>query len=493
MTSSDVETEKGSLMSYSYPRIGLLIDGEWIHDRDACLQVVNPSNEEILADVPKATAADLQRALAAADRARRIWRDTAPEARARVLRQASALLRERMDAFCQTISLELGKPLSDARYEVERACAIMEWDAGEAVRLYGRINPSAPGMLQLVLRQPIGPVAAFTPWNAPLSSPARKLSGALAAGCSVILKAAEETPGAACLYAQCLMDAGLPSGVLSLVFGDPNEISEALITSPVIRMVTFTGSVNVGKRLTQLAAAQMKPVLMELGGHAPVLVAEDADPVQVARMSAAAKVRMAGQICVSPTRFIVHERIYDAFLVAFAKAVGEVRVGDGFESGVQMGPVANPRRLAAAQALVEDARRRGARVLTGGHRLGEKGYFYAPTVIADVPREALVMSEEPFCPLALCVSVASLREGIDLANSVSVGLAGYAFTNSLSTAEQIGREIECGILSINHFGGPAPDMPFGGLKDSGFGREGGSESLESYTVTRMVSQKAFIA
>jgi succinate-semialdehyde dehydrogenase/glutarate-semialdehyde dehydrogenase len=472
-----------------YPKVGLLIDGKWTLDRPACMQVRNPSNDAVMADVPRASSSDLEHALRTADRGFRVWKATAPDARAKVLRKASELLRARLEAIAEIITLELGKPLADSRYEVERACTILEWDAAEAQRLYGRINPSGPGMQQLVLRQPIGPVAAFTPWNAPLGSPARKLSGALAAGCSVILKAAEETPGAACLFAQCLLDAGLPPEVLTLVFGDGREISTRLIESPLVRMVTFTGSVAVGKELSRLAASHMKPALMELGGHAPVVIAEDVDAVTVGKLAAAAKVRMAGQICVSPTRFIVHRGVYKAFVDSFAASMRDVRVGDGFSAGVQMGPLANARRLSAVERLVEDAKASGAKVAAGGARIGDKGCFFAPTVLADVPLQAKVMTEEPFGPLAPCVAVSTLEEGIATANSLSVGLAGYAFTNSLHEAEILARELECGILSINHFGGPAADMPFGGVKESGIGREGGSESLHAYTVTKMVSQR----
>jgi succinate-semialdehyde dehydrogenase/glutarate-semialdehyde dehydrogenase len=343
-------------------------------------------------------------------------------------------------------------------------------------------------MQKLVLRQPVGPVAAFTPWNVPLSSPARKVSAALSAGCSIVLKAAEETPGAACALVQCFVDAGLPAGVLNLVFGDPAQISSTLIASPVIRMVTLTGSVQVGKHLTQLAAASMKPVLMELGGHAPVLVCEGVDGAAVGRLAAAGKMRVTGQICASPSRFIVHRSVYAPFVEAFAAAAADLRVGDGLQPGVQMGPVASMRRLAAVQALVDDARRRGARVAAGGHRIGERGCFFAPTVLADVPLDADAMTTEPFGPLAACVCVTDLDEGLAIANSLSVGLAAYAFTNSLHDAERIGRELECGVLSINHFGAPGADTPFGGVKESGLGREGGECTLDAYTVTKTVLQ-----
>ena len=460
----------------AYPRIGLFIDGQWEYHHPVGPQVRNPSTEAVLAAVPLAGVGELDRALEAAQQGFLVWRDTPAE-------------RERRERIAQIITLELGKPIADSRFEVDRACAIMEWDAAESLRLYGRINPSGPGMQQMVLRQPTGPVAAFTPWNAPLGSPSRKISGALAAGCSIVVKAAEETPGAACAYVQCFADAGLPPGVLNLVFGDPALISAHLIASPIIRVITFTGSIAVGKHLTQLAAKEMKPVIMELGGHAPVIVCDDVDPVRAGRMAGAAKFRMAGQICTSPTRFIVDEKIYAPFVQSFAETAGALKVGDGLAEDVQMGPVANGRRLAAIEDLVNDAVAAGARVANGGRRIGERGFFYAPTVLADVPRTAKAMSTEPFGPLGLCVPASSLDDAIALANSLPVGLAGYAFTNSVDAVEKLGRYLECGIMSINHFGGPAADMPFGGVKQSGIGREGGHESLDAYTTTKMVSLK----
>jgi succinate-semialdehyde dehydrogenase/glutarate-semialdehyde dehydrogenase len=472
----------------TYPRIGLFIDGHWIHDRPPCHEVRNPSDESLLGPVPSASPQDLEQALRAAHKGFLTWRDTPPQERARLLQRVTALMNERREDIGRIITLEQGKPFGDGRAEVDRACSFLEWDASECLRTYGTVIPSGPQQQRLVLRQPVGPVAAFTPWNVPISSPARKLSAALAAGCSVILKAAEETPGAACAFVQCFVDAGLPPGVLNLVFGEPANISSTLIASSVIRMITLTGSVQVGKQLAQLAGMAMKPALLELGGHAPVLIGEGVDGAKVGRMAAAAKMRMAGQICASPTRFIAHRSVYEEFVAGFAQAAAAMKVGDGFAPGTQMGPLANGRRLAAIQSLVEDAKARGARVATGGHRVGERGYFYAPTVLADVPLDADAMTTEPFGPLALCVAVASLDEGLELANKLSVGLSGYAFTNSLDDAERISRELECGVLTVNSFATPGADAPFGGVKESGIGREGGAESLDAYLVSKTVLQ-----
>ncbi|RTZ45473.1 NAD-dependent succinate-semialdehyde dehydrogenase [Candidimonas sp. SYP-B2681] len=473
----------------SYPDIGLFINGQWIYDREVYQEVLNPSDETVLGVLPRASDEDLASALAAASRGFQVWRNTPPEVRVQVIRRAAGLLRERAEQIAHIITLENGKPLAQAKAEVERSANFFDWDTAELLRNYGTIVPSEPQMQKLILRQPIGPVAAFTPWNVPLSSPARKTSAALSAGCSIVLKAAEETPGAACALVQCFVDAGLPAGVLNLVFGDPARISSQLISSPVIRMVTLTGSVQVGKVLTKLAAEAMKPVLMELGGHAPVLIGDDVDAADLGRMAATAKTRVTGQICASPSRFIVHQNVYADFVSAFASAINEIKVGDGLDPATQMGPVATARRLAAMEGFVQDAKCRGARVAAGGFRVGTQGYFFAPTVLADVPLEADAMTSEPFGPLAACVSVASLDEALALSNSLSVGLAAYAFTNSLHDAERISRELDCGVLSINHFGAPGADMPFGGTKESGIGREGGLTSLDAYTVSKSVLQK----
>jgi succinate-semialdehyde dehydrogenase/glutarate-semialdehyde dehydrogenase len=472
-----------------YPRVGLYIDGEWIYDREVAVEVKNPANEEVLGKVPKATSDDLARALDAAARGFLVWRDTPPQQRVKVIQKATALMRERLDLIATTITLENGKLYSNSYAEADRSLNFFEWNAAQSLRDYGLIVPGESQMQKFILRQPIGPVAAFTPWNVPISSAARKVSAALSAGCSVILKPAEETPATACLVVKAFEDAGLPPGVLNLVFGNPAEISSTLIASPVIRLVTFTGSVGVGKHLTQLAAAAMKPVLMELGGHAPVLVCEGVDGAAVGRLAALGKTNASGQICASPSRFIVHRTVYDDFVAAFSGAVKEVRVGDGFSKTAKMGPVASARRLSAMQSLVADAKQRGARIAAGGNRIGDRGYFFEPTVLADVPVDADAMTIEPFGPLAACVRVDDLGEAIELANSLSVGLAAYAFTNSLEDSERISRELECGILSINHFGTPDADTPFGGVKDSGIGREGGPSTLDAYTITKTVLQK----
>lgn len=488
---SDVKTRTDKKSdARTYPKVGLLIDGEWIYDRPAWSQVVNPSDETVLGPVPSASAEDLDRVLNAAQRAFEVWRKVPPAKRSELLHRTAALMRARSESIAPVITLEQGKPLSDAKNEIIRSASFLDWDAEQLLRSYGRIVPSEYPMQQLVIKEPVGPVAAFTPWNVPLSAPSRKISGALAAGCSVIIKPAEETPATACLFAQCFIDAGLPDGVLNIVFGNPGEISTRLISSPVVRMITLTGSVGVGKQLTRLAADGMKPVLMELGGHGPVLVDGDVDPSAVARLATVAKFRMAGQICASPTRFLVHRDVYQEFVASFAKEANSLKVGDGFANDVQMGPVASERRLSAISALVDDAVRRGAKVAAGGQRVGNRGYFYAPTVLSDVPVESEVMRVEPFGPLALCVPVADMDEGLSVANSLSLGLAGYLFTNSLERMEHMSRELQCGVVANNCFTVSGADAPFGGYKESGIGREGGEESLESYMVTKTILRRS---
>ncbi|MBW6396645.1 NAD-dependent succinate-semialdehyde dehydrogenase [Roseomonas sp. HJA6] len=469
----------------TYPTLKLRIAGDWRQRPGA--PVHNPLDDSVIGEVPYATRADLDDALAAAVEGQRIWRRTAPARRAGIMREATRLLRDRADAIAAAVTLEQGKPRAQAKVEVLRACDIIEWDAEEGRRAYGRVIPAEPGMRHIVLREPIGLVAGFAPWNFPVSSPTRKVAGALAAGCAIILKASEETPAGAMHLVEAFIDAGVPRGVLQLVFGVPSEISEYLIPQPDVRLVTFTGSVPVGKRLSALAGAHMKPAIMELGGHAPVIVCDDVDVESAAALSATVKSRNAGQVCVAPTRFYVDDAVHDRFADAFGETARAVRVGDGLDPATQMGPVANPRRLEAMQRLVADAVARGARVLAGGERIGNRGCLFPLTVLADVPDDALAMHEEPFGPLALISRTRDLGEAIAKANALPFGLAGYAFTHSAPRVERLSEELEVGNLSINHLVASVPETPFGGVKDSGYGREGGSEGLACYTVTKNVS------
>lgn len=469
-----------------YPDLHLYINGEW-RKTASDLSVVNPATEEEIGRLPHAEVSDLSDAVASADKGFKLWSQVSPADRAKVLFKAAAIMRERQEEIATAITAEHGKPLQQARLEVIRGCEFFEWDAGEATRTYGRIIPSAPGVRYLVHHQPIGIVAAFSPWNFPMSQPCRKVAGAVASGCSIILKAAEETPAGALHIARALHDAGLPPGVLNLVFGTPADISDYLIRQEQVRLVAFTGSTPVGKHLTTLAAQHMTPVLMELGGHAPVIVCEDTDVESAALCGAVRKMRNAGQVCTSPTRFFVHESIFDEYTKTFVKRAAETVVGNGFDEGVEMGPLANDRRVGALADLVEDARAQGAELKTGGSRIGDKGYFFEPTVLANVPDSARVMQEEPFGPLAIINPVASLDEAIEKANSVPYGLAAYGFTNRADYVDRMVEGVEAGNLSINTLEASLPETPFGGVKSSGYGREGGTEGLHHYMITKNVS------
>ncbi|MDR7126727.1 NAD-dependent succinate-semialdehyde dehydrogenase [Pseudotabrizicola sp. 4114] len=475
-----------------YPDLKLYIAGEWRKTSED-LAVLNPATEEEIGRHPRASRRDLDDALSAAVEGFAIWRRTAPRERANVILRAAALMRERLEEIARSITLEHGKPLRQARLEVIRGAEFFEWDAGEAMRTYGRVIPSGPGESFTVHHQPCGVVAAFSPWNFPMSQPARKIGGALAAGCSIILKAAEETPAGALHIARAFEDAGLPRGVLNLVFGDPAEISGYLIPQEPVRLVAFTGSTVVGRHLTTLASEHMTPVLMELGGHAPVIVCEDTDVEKAAISGAVRKYRNAGQVCTSPTRFFVHDSVYERFRDTFVRRAAETVVGNGLEDGVEMGPLANERRITALSELVEDARAKGAEVLAGGKRHGDKGYFFQPTVLANVPEAARVMQEEPFGPLAVINPVPSLDAAIAQANSVPYGLAGYAFTNRADYLAQLSEEVEVGNLSINTLEASMPETPFGGVKSSGYGREGGSEGISNYMVIKHVWHSSKIA
>ena len=469
----------------------LYIDGEWLDAKGRATQpVINPATDEPVAVLPHASRADLDRALGAAERGYAVWRKVPALERARILKRAADLIRERAAEIARRMTLEQGKPLAESTLEVGGAADIFEWNAEEARRLYGRlVPPRMAGQRLMVTREPVGPVAAFAPWNFPALLPARKISAALAAGCSCIIKPAEETPSPTLLIAKALEDAGLPKGVLNVVFGVPAEISEYLIASPVIRKISFTGSTIVGKQLQKLAAEGVKRCTMELGGHAPVVVFADADLDKAAAASVVAKYRNAGQVCVSPTRFYVHEEIHDRFAGRFAELARGLKIGDGLDKESAMGPCANPRRLEAMAGLVADAESHGAKRLAGGQRIGNKGFFWQPTVLRDVPDEASIMSNEPFGPVAVINRFRDFDAVVREANRLPYGLAAFAFTNSAKTAADIGEALEAGMVGINSFLISLAEMPFGGVKESGYGSEGGSESLDSYLVTKTISHQ----
>jgi succinate-semialdehyde dehydrogenase/glutarate-semialdehyde dehydrogenase len=474
----------------AYPNVQLHVDGRWRPaEGNRTLPVLNPATEEEIGTVAHASRADLDEALAAAERGFGQWRKVSAFDRSKLMRKAADLLRSRADEIARLMTQEQGKPVGEAKMETLAAADIIDWFAEEARRAYGRVIPArAEGVYQLVVKEPVGPVAAFTPWNFPINQVVRKLSAAVATGCSIVVKAPEETPASPAELVRCFVDAGLPAGVANLVYGVPAEISEYLIPHPVIRKVTFTGSTPVGKQLAALAGQHMKRVTMELGGHAPAIVFDDADLDLAARTLAAAKFRNAGQVCVSPTRFLVQESLYEPFVERFVAAAKAVRVGNGMEEGTQMGPLAHDRRIPWVEGLVADARQKGGEVHTGGERIGNKGYFYQPTVLTGVSKEARMMNEEPFGPVAMIAPFREMEEVVEEANRLPYGLASYAFTRSAKTANAIAAKVETGMMTINHLGLALPEVPFGGVKDSGYGSEGGSEAIEAYLNTKFVSQ-----
>jgi succinate-semialdehyde dehydrogenase/glutarate-semialdehyde dehydrogenase len=474
----------------SYPNTQLFINGEWQDAQSGkTLAVFNPATGKEIGRVAHADVADLDRALAAAQKGFETWRDMTAIERNKIMRKAAALMRERAGEIAAVLTQEQGKPLVEAKGEAMAAGDIIEWFADEGLRIYGRIVPSRFNLAQrqMVLKDPVGVVAAFTPWNFPINQVVRKLGAALASGCAMIVKAPEETPAAPAALIRAFQDAGIPPGVLNLVYGNPAQISEYLIPHPVVRKITFTGSTPVGKQLAAIAGKHMKRVTMELGGHAPVIVCEDADIALAVKASGAAKFRNAGQVCISPTRFLVHESIKKDFADAMVKTAQSLKVGDGLAEGTTMGPLANPRRLTAMAEFTKDAVEKGATVLAGGERIGDAGNFWQPTILADVPLQAKVFNDEPFGPMAAIRAFNTLDEAIAEANRLSYGLAGYAFTKSLKNADQLARRVEVGMLWMNMPALPSAEMPFGGIKDSGYGSEGGPEAVDAYLNARAVA------
>ena len=476
----------------NYPDTQLLIDGQW---RDGVegrvLPVIDPASGETIGQVAHATQPDFDAALSSVSKGFTAWSAISAFERSKMMRRAADLLRERSDRIASLLTREQGKPLKEAKAEVMAGADVVDWFAEEARRTYGQLIPArAAGVTQMAIKMPVGPVAAFTPWNFPINQVVRKLSAALAGGCSIIVKAPEETPAAPAELLRAFVDAGVPAGTVNLLYGVPAEISEYLIAHPVIRKISFTGSTPVGKHLAALAGRHMKRATMELGGHAPAIVFEDADLRKAVELLALAKFRNAGQVCVSPTRFLVQEGVYDEVLDAFTAAAKAVKVGSGSDPSTQMGPLANDRRIPALESLIQDAIDRGAELRTGGRRIGNKGYFFEPTVLANVSREARIMNEEPFGPVAVFNPFSSLEEVVEEANRLPFGLASYAFTGSADIAHALGQRIEAGMTTINHNGLALPEVPFGGVKDSGYGTEGGSEAIEAYLVTKFVSHAA---
>ena len=478
-------------MTTTFPNTQLFINGIWKDAEKAeWLEVVDPATEDVVGKVALARTADLDLALEAAEKAFRTWKEVAPFARYKMMRKAGDLIRERADYIARLMTIEQGKPLFEAKGETMLAADTIDWYAEEGRRAYGRIIPSQfTGVNQMVIREPVGVVAAFSPWNFPINQAVRKISGAVAAGCSIIIKGPEETPASCAELVRAFADAGIPDGVVNLVYGVPAEISSYLIPHPVVKKISFTGSTAVGKQLASLAGLHMKLATMELGGHAPAIVFDDADINSALDVLTTQKFRNAGQVCVAPTRFMVQEKMYDRFVEGYIEIAKNIVVGNGLDSATTMGPLANERRLTAMDDFVANAVETGATVHTGGKRLGNKGYFFGPTVLTDVGLEAQIMNEEPFGPLVPISSFHDLDEALAEANRLPYGLAAYAYTSSSKTADALARGIESGIIGINHHGQPSIETPFGGIKDSGYGKENGSEGLSAFMHEKLVSHK----
>ena len=473
-----------------YSDLKLYIDGQWLNGEGRKGEdVVNPATGKVLGHLPHASKSDLDMALGAAQKGFQVWKNTSAYERGKIMRKAADLLRERVEQVATAQTMEQGKSINESRIEVMTSADIIDWYAEEGRRAYGRIVPGrGKGVRQIVLQEPVGVVAAFTPWNFPTLTPVRKIAGALAAGCSIIIKASEETPAGCYELVKCFADAGLPAGVLNLVFGVPAQISEHLVASDIVRKISFTGSIPVGKHLAGLAAKGMKRATMELGGHSPVVVFDDFDPEKAADIISAFKYRNAGQVCISPTRFYVQEKGYNKFVARFTEYAKGLKLGDGLEKGTTIGPLANPRRLDAMESFVNDAKARGGKIQTGGNRHGNQGFFFEPTVITDVPDDSKIMTEEPFGPVAPIVPFKTFDEVVQRANSLQFGLAAYTFTNSASQAIAIGDAIQSGMVGVNSVAISTPETPFGGIKESGYGSEGGIEGLQAYMNTKFISQ-----
>lgn len=473
----------------TYVDTDLYIGGKWVAaSSKRRADVTNPATGEVIGTVAHAGPVDFERAVAGAVEGFGTWSRTSAFDRYKVIRKAAQLLRDRLEHAATVLTTDEGKPLSESRLEVASSCDLLDWFAEEGRRTYGRTIPSRSLTVQQVsVKDPVGPCVGFTPWNFPMSQIVRKLGPALAVGCSIIVKGPEEAPAAPAVLFSCLHEAGLPPGVANLLFGTPAEISQYLVPHPAIRKISFTGSVPVGKQLAALAGQHMKRTTMELGGHAPVIVAEDANIEAATSALIASKFRNAGQVCISPTRFLIHRKVHDEFVEAFVSKTRALKVADGLAQGTQMGPLISERRRAAVEALIEDAVSQGATIATGGERVGNVGYFFAPTVVTNVTSKMRAMNEEPFGPVAWVRSYSELDEAVDEANRLPFGLGSYAWTSNAATARKLAQMVQAGMLTINHNGLGLPETPYGGIKDSGHGYEGGSEALEAYLNTRFVT------
>ena len=477
-------------MKDKYISTKLFINGYWVDSvKNETIEIHNPATEDYIGTVSHARKEDLDLALNAAQKGFLTWKNFSALERSKIMRKAADILKSRTKDIAKLMTIESGKPIADAEIELGMGIDQIEWFAEEGRRAYGRIIPSRlKAVNQFVFKEPVGVVAAFTPWNWPVQQTARKIAPALASGCSIIVKGPEETPTSTAEFVKAFDEAGIPKGTLNLVFGTPSEISEYLIPHPIVKKVTFTGSTQVGKQLMSLAGRYMKKVTMELGGHSPAIICEDANIETAANILVGTKFRNAGQICISPSRFLVHKKVYEKFLNLFVAKVQSIKVGNGLEDDIKMGPLIHERRLQTIEKLVKDAVDRGANIVTGGKRIGNKGYFFEPTVLTEVSKDSKLMNEEPFGPLAPILSFDHLDDALDEANRLEYGLAAYVYTNNLKLAQELGSNIESGQISINHHGLGLVENPFGGVKGSGVGSEMGAEGIEPYLNVKFISQ-----
>lgn len=475
----------------AYGEIKLLIDGEWRKGDGGGEDIINPATGEVIGHCPHASTAELDMALAAAEKGFAVWSKKTPLERQKVMEGAARNLEARIDEVAATLTVEQGKPFGESKLEIGFVIDMFRWYGEEGKRAYGRmVPPRMPGLRQMVVKEPVGPVAAFVAWNFPGTNVIRKVAGAVGAGCSIIIKPSEETPGTAMAIVGALQDAGLPDGVVNMVFGVPDTVSRHVLASPICKKLSFTGSVPVGKHLQKLAADNLMRCTMELGGHSPVVVFDDADVDKAIATMGGFKFRNAGQVCVSPTRFYVQDNVYSKFVDGVTEMAKNMKVGNGMDDGVQMGPLIADRRLEVMESFVADAKDKGAKITTGGERMGNVGSFYAPTVMADVPDEAMIMSEEPFGPLAPITPFKGVDDVLERANSLSFGLASYVWTTDGVKAKTMQHELNAGMVAVNHPGVSMPETPFGGVNESGYGSEGGIEGLEAYQRTKFMTETA---
>jgi len=479
-----------SMQSQSYPRLGSRIGGKRIEAGDVLIAVENPATGDVLGQLPYLDRPSVEAAAVSSAQAFKVWRNYSPVDRAQVLHRTARLLLARKDELAWLITVELGKPYEESLREAQTAAELFEWAAEEARRAYGRTIPGrSSDVSQYTVYEPIGPVAGFSGWNAPAITPSRKISGALAAGCSIVMKPSEATPGCALLIADALEEAGLPPGTCNIVFGDAAMVSECLLDDPLIRMLTFTGSTPIGKQLAERAARTLKRMTLELGGYACAMIFPDVDVDAVADSAVTAAYRNSGQVCTSPTRFLVHESIYPRFVERFSRGVAALRVGNGLVRETQMGPLANARAVASMQRLVDDARARGVHIAVGGERIDAPGNFYQPTVLAGLTDDCLAAQHEPFGPVKGITQFRDLDEALAIANRLPFGLASYLWTHDTRVVGAVANLIEAGSLAVNQWSVSSPETPFGGVKDSGQGHEGGTEGVQSFMQMRFVSQK----